>query len=99
SETEGGKWLSEHCAEYGFILRYPIGKESITGIEFEPWHFRYVGKKAATYIMEHDLTLEEFVHQLKEKESKEDKQPDQPKKYDTKDKKLAGKSYGSKDEI
>jgi D-alanyl-D-alanine carboxypeptidase len=60
-DTEEGKWLAEHCAEYGFILRYPLGKEEITGIEFEPWHFRYVGKAAAKIITENEITLEEFV--------------------------------------
>ena len=59
-DTEAGKWLFEHCAEYGFILRYPKGKESITGIVYEPWHFRYVGKEAARYIMEKGITLEEL---------------------------------------
>lgn len=55
------KWMSQHCDEYGFIVRFPKGKEDITGIIYEPWHFRYVGKEAAAYIMEHDLTLEEFL--------------------------------------
>ena len=63
-ETAAGKWLREHCAEYGFILRYPKGKEYITGIEYEPWHFRYVGKTAAGEIMEQGLTLEEYVERL-----------------------------------
>lgn len=58
--TEHFNWLYEHCADYGFILRYPKGKESITGIEYEPWHYRYVGVEAAKYIMDNDLTLEEF---------------------------------------
>lgn len=60
AETDAGIWLKEHCAEYGFILRYPQGKEDITGIEFEPWHFRYVGREAAKVIMEEGLCLEEF---------------------------------------
>lgn len=60
AETEAGIWLAEHCAEYGFILRYPEGKEYITSIEFEPWHFRYVGKEAAQVIMQEELCLEEF---------------------------------------
>lgn len=64
ANTDGGKWLSEHCAEYGFILRYPKGKEHVTGIEYEPWHFRYVGVEAATYITENGLTLEEFLEDL-----------------------------------
>ena len=54
-------WLRQHCWEYGFILRYPKGKEHITGVIFEPWHFRFVGKEAAAYIYENDLTLEEFL--------------------------------------
>lgn len=60
ADTEAGKWLAEHSCEYGFILRYPSGKEYITGIEFEPWHFRYVGKDAATIMQEEDICLEEF---------------------------------------
>lgn len=59
-DTAAGKWLKEHCSEYGFILRYPKGKEYITSIEFEPWHFRYVGKEAAEVIMDQELCLEEF---------------------------------------
>ena len=53
-------WLRDHCAEYGFILRYPAGKESITGWN-EPWPFRYVGAEAAQFIMENNLCLEEFL--------------------------------------
>ncbi|MGN0366256.1 MAG: M15 family metallopeptidase [Suilimivivens sp.] len=60
AETNAGMWLEQHCAEFGFILRYPKGKEYITGIEFEPWHFRYVGKEAATVITNEGLCLEEF---------------------------------------
>lgn len=55
------QWMSTHCQDYGFIVRYPDGKKDITGIIYEPWHFRYVGVPAATYIMENDLTLEEFL--------------------------------------
>ena len=54
-------WLEQHCAEYGFIVRYPDGKTPITGVEYEPWHLRYVGDEAAAYIMEHGLCLEEFL--------------------------------------
>lgn len=60
ANTDAGIWLKENCAEYGFIVRYPKGKEDITGIEFEPWHFRYVGKKAAQIICEENISLEEF---------------------------------------
>ena len=59
-ETEHFKWLYEHCTDYGFILRYPKSKESITEIAYEPWHYRYVGKEVAKYIMENEITLEEF---------------------------------------
>lgn len=62
-KTEENKWLQEHCAEYGFILRYPEGKSEITAINYESWHFRYVGKEAAKYIMENGITLEEYVEQ------------------------------------
>ena len=55
------QWMSSHCQEYGFIVRYPKDKEKITGIIYEPWHFRYVGVEAATYMAEHNLCLEEFV--------------------------------------
>lgn len=65
-ETEAGIWLREHGMEYGFILRYPLGKEYITGIQYEPWHFRYVGKEAAPLIMNQGLTLEEFLEQLED---------------------------------
>lgn len=63
-ETKAGLWLKEHCDEYGFILRYPQGKEYITGIQYEPWHFRYVGREAASIIMEQGITLEEFLEDL-----------------------------------
>ena len=54
------EWMREHCAEYGFILRYPEGREEYTGREAEPGHFRYVGEIAAEYIMRKGITLEEF---------------------------------------
>lgn len=59
-ETPAGEWLAEHSCEYGFILRYPEGKEYITSIEYEPWHFRYVGKEAATVMTKESICLEEF---------------------------------------
>ncbi|MCH5341697.1 MAG: M15 family metallopeptidase, partial [Acetatifactor sp.] len=64
ADTDAGKWLAENGYKYGFILRYPKGKEYITGIEFEPWHFRYVGVDAATVITERGITLEEFWEEL-----------------------------------
>ena len=60
----GNQWLVQHCHEYGFILRYPEDKEDITGIGYEPWHFRYVGKEAAAYLTEKGWTLEEFFEVL-----------------------------------
>ena len=54
------EWMREHCAEYGFILRYPEGREKYTGRQAEPGHFRYVGQVAAEYIMRKGVTLEEF---------------------------------------
>ncbi len=59
-KTDTFAWLRDHCAEYGFILRFPTGKEDITGVMNEGWHFRYVGLEAAKYITDNDLTLEEF---------------------------------------
>lgn len=56
-------WLLEHAHEYGFILRYPEGKEDITGFAHEPWHFRYVGKEQAKLIKESGLCLEEYLAQ------------------------------------
>ena len=60
-ETEDQKWLMENSWKYGFILRYPLDKSDITGVIFEPWHYRYVGKKAAKEITEQNLTLEEYL--------------------------------------
>lgn len=54
-------WLHEHCWEYGFILRYPEGKEDITGIVYEHWHYRYVGTKVSMAMKDTGLTLEEYV--------------------------------------
>lgn len=55
-------WITKNAYKYGFILRYPQDKAEITGIAYEPWHFRYVGKKAAKYIDSHSLCLEEYVN-------------------------------------
>ena len=59
--TDAFKWLSENINNYGFIIRYPKGKEDITGYSYEPWHLRYVGKNAAKEITENQLTLEEYL--------------------------------------
>ena len=57
-------WLQKHCAEYGFILRYPKDKVDITKISYEPWHYRYVGSNHAQIIMSQGLCLEEYLEQL-----------------------------------
>lgn len=62
-ETPVQQWLMENSWKYGFILRYPNGKSDITGIIYEPWHYRYVGKEAAAEINEMDLCLEEYLGQ------------------------------------
>ena len=61
ADTPEAKWLKENCWRYGFILRYPTDKTEETGIIFEPWHYRYVGKKAAKEIMEQGICLEEYL--------------------------------------
>lgn len=61
ADTDEAKWLKAHCYEYGFILRYPEDKTEETGIIFEPWHYRYVGKEAAKEIMEQGICLEEYL--------------------------------------
>lgn len=63
ADTEEAEWLAEHSHEYGFIIRYPEGKEEITGYQYEPWHLRYVGVEIATTIYEENLTLEEYIGQ------------------------------------
>lgn len=65
-ETPAGKWLAAHAHEHGFILRYHKGKESITGYQYEPWHFRYVGKELATAIWRSGLAYEEVAPRLLE---------------------------------
>ncbi len=60
-ETKTQKWLMEHCWEFGFILRYPNDKKEITHINYEPWHYRYVGKENAQKIKASGLCLEEFL--------------------------------------
>ncbi|OON96207.1 MAG: hypothetical protein ATN31_09975 [Candidatus Epulonipiscioides saccharophilum] len=64
SSAEVYDWLKSHAHEYGFILRYPENKNHITGINYEPWHYRFVGVDAAKEIYEQNITLEEFC-QLK----------------------------------
>ena len=61
ANTPEAQWMRENCASFGFVLRYPKDKEDITGIKYEPWHFRYVGKEAAMYMTANNLCLEEFT--------------------------------------
>lgn len=68
ANTAEAKWLAANCHKYGFILRYPSSKSDITGIVFEPWHFRYVGVEHATKMMESGLVLEEYLEQYKKGE-------------------------------
>ncbi|GCF95433.1 peptidase M15 [Enterococcus florum] len=63
-DQPGAKWIAENAPKYGFIVRYLEDREDITGITYEPWHIRYVGKKNAEYIAKHDLTLEEYLKLL-----------------------------------
>lgn len=62
-ETPEAKWLAENCYKYGFILRYPPEKTHITGITYEPWHYRYVGEEYAEKIMDLGITLEEYLQE------------------------------------
>ena len=61
ADQPSAQWLAENAQDYGFILRYPQGKEQVTGYSFEPWHYRYVGVEAAQYITQYEITLEEFL--------------------------------------
>ncbi|PGY05011.1 D-alanyl-D-alanine carboxypeptidase family protein [Bacillus sp. AFS031507] len=62
--TREAKWLDKHAPEYGFIIRYPKGKDHITGYTYEPWHLRYVGKTIAKKIMARGITLEEYYNSV-----------------------------------
>lgn len=62
SDEDVYDWLAENAYRYGFILRYPSDKENITGIDYEPWHYRYVGAESALQIYSQQITLEEFLN-------------------------------------
>ena len=64
-KTKAFAWLQKHAAEYGFVLRYPKDKESITKIMYEPWHYRYVGIEHAKKMKELNMCLEEYIEYLK----------------------------------
>lgn len=61
-DTKEQKWLMNHCAEYGFILRYPVSKRSYTHVNYEPWHYRYVDKEHAIEIMSKNLYQKEYTN-------------------------------------
>ena len=67
-ENDAGKWLAENCYKFGYILRYEADKTDITGIAYESWHFRYVGRYHATRMHELDMCLEEYTEYLNEME-------------------------------
>lgn len=63
-KTPVSRWMKKNCAKYGFIVRYPTDKGEITGVNYEPWHYRYVGETAAAEIMKKGITLEEYLGQV-----------------------------------
>lgn len=63
-DTAVQRWLMAHCAQYGFILRYPADKAELTGVNYEPWHYRYVGMETAAEIMERGICLEEYLAEI-----------------------------------
>ena len=71
ADTKAGKWVEKNSYKYGFVVRYPKGKQKITGYNYEPWHLRYVGLKTAEYLYNNKLTLEEFYNVSMNKENKE----------------------------
>ncbi|CAM3377604.1 MULTISPECIES: M15 family metallopeptidase [Saccharibacillus] len=69
ADAEEGKWLEQNAARYGFVLRYPADKTDVTGISFEPWHFRYVGLPHSLIMKRSNLALEEYVELLRDKKA------------------------------
>jgi len=63
------EWFYEHCWDYGFIVRYPEGKRPITGIIYEPWHFRYVGTELSLELKELNLCMEEYMEMLTQQQA------------------------------
>ena len=70
SQTMEYQWMRDNAHKFGFILRFPENKSDITGIFFEPWHYRYVGKVHAEFMHQHDLTLEEYLYMVELRDSK-----------------------------
>ena len=81
-QTAEQQWLMEHCWEYGFVLRYPKDKSEITGLIYEPWHYRYVGHEVAQYIHENGLCLEEYHQQLAEQKARLATESTEPRQYE-----------------
>ncbi len=73
-KTKEQKWLIDNSYKYGFTLRYPTDKKEMTMINYEPWHYRYVGIENATYMKEHEMCLEEYISYLKQLEVQEYKE-------------------------
>lgn len=71
ADTKAGKWIAKNSYKYGFVVRYPKGKQKITGYNYEPWHLRYVGISTAKYLYNNKLTLEEMYNVSMNKENKE----------------------------
>ncbi|HEP2136922.1 D-alanyl-D-alanine carboxypeptidase [Streptococcus pyogenes] len=67
SDPSVSKAVQKIAPDYGFVLRFPEGKKTSTGVDYEDWHYRYVGKASARYMVQHNLTLEEYIAALKEK--------------------------------
>ncbi|WP_225424560.1 M15 family metallopeptidase [Lactiplantibacillus mudanjiangensis] len=68
-KAKGQQWLIKHAPDYGFVLRFTKTGTKSTGIDYESWHFRYVGKKSAAFMTKHNLTLEQYVSLLKSREA------------------------------
>ena len=69
NQAPEGKWLTKNAWTYGFILRYPKDKTAITGIQYEPWHFRYVGLPHSLIMQQKNLALEQYLEYLKEEKT------------------------------
>ncbi|OAB45595.1 M15 family metallopeptidase [Paenibacillus antarcticus] len=69
NQADEGQWLQKHASTYGFILRYPKNKSAITGIQYEPWHYRYVGLPHSVIMQEKNFTLEQYLDFLKEQKT------------------------------
>jgi len=69
NQADEGQWLQKHASTYGFVLRYPKDKSAITGIQYEPWHYRYVGLPHSMIMQEKNFTLEQYLDFLKEQKT------------------------------